>query len=136
MLKLKIENYGSENLKVYLVDGQYIRDNIFIDFTEGGNSYRYDFIPKGEIWIGAVHIIEAPYVCLHEVEEITFAFKGGLDLTKGDDYPEAHNYASECEAAARKAPNTVDKLLQEAFREYEIALASEEQTIWEESLQR
>ena len=130
MLKLKIENYGSDNLKVFLIDGQYVRDNIFIDFTEGGNPYRYDFIPQGEIWIGAVHIIEAPYVCLHEVEEITYGLKGGLDLTNDQDYSEAHDYANECEQAARNAPNTAEQLLKEAFREYEIVLASEEQTIW------
>ncbi len=133
MLKLKIANYGSENLKVYLIDGQYVRDNILIDFTEGGNPYRYSFVPQGEIWIGAVHIIEAPFVCLHEVEEITYALKGGLDLTKDEDYTEAHNYANECEQAVRNAPNTAEKVLQEAFREYEITLASEEQTIWQES---
>lgn len=133
MLKLRIENYGSEHIKVYLIDGQYVRENIFIDFTEGGSSYRYDFIPQGEIWVGGVHVIEFPFICLHEVEEITFALKGGLDLKKDDEYSESHNYANECEAAARKAPNTVNKLLVEAFREYEIALASEEQTIWQES---
>ncbi len=133
VLKLKIENYGSENLRVYLIDGQYVRDNVFIDFTEGGNSYRYDFVPQGEIWIGGVHVIEVPYVCLHEVTEITYALKGGLELTSDQDYSVAHNYANECESAARKAPNTVDKLLVEAFKEYEIALASEEQTIWQES---
>ncbi len=133
MLKLKIVDYCSQNLNVYLVNGQDIRDNIYIDFTEGGNGYRYDFIPIKEIWIGGVHIIEAPYIFIHEITEITYAIERGLDLMEDTDYSKAHDHANEIELAVRKAPNTVDKAITDAMKDYERVLASEEQTIWQNS---
>lgn len=33
------------------VDVTEIRNHIDIDFTDGGHGYRYDYIPKDEIWI-------------------------------------------------------------------------------------
>ncbi len=133
MLKLRIADYGSQNLTAYLVDGQYVRDNIYIDFTEGGNGYRYDFVPVEEIWIGGVHIGEAPYIFIHEITEITYAIENGLDLMKEADYSKAHEHANKVELAARKAPNTIDKMIDEAIKDYERVLASEEQTIWQNS---
>ena len=133
MLKLKIADYCSQNLNTHFVDGGHIRDNIWIDFTEGGNGYRYDFVPTKEIWIGGVHIIEAPYIFIHEITEITYAIENGLDIMKESDYSKAHEYASKSELAARQSPNTVDKIIYEAVRDYERIIASEEQIIWQES---
>jgi hypothetical protein len=36
---------------VWLVDGDFIRDNIDIDFTNFGQHFRFNFIPKNEFWI-------------------------------------------------------------------------------------
>jgi|SRR3989344_7602819 len=36
---------------VFIVDGNYIRKNINEEFTNFGQSYRFNFIPKNEFWI-------------------------------------------------------------------------------------
>lgn len=44
-----------DDTKIYLVDGDYVRDNISINskdqFVEGGHGYVYDWVPKDEIWV-------------------------------------------------------------------------------------
>lgn len=41
-----------DGTKVFLVDGNYIRNNVDIDFTMGGHDYVYPkYIPKNEIWL-------------------------------------------------------------------------------------
>ena len=41
--------YGN---KVYDIDGEYIREKLYPDFTEGGNDMAYPcFVPKNEIWL-------------------------------------------------------------------------------------
>jgi len=40
-----------QDQKVLLVDGEAVRNKFDVEFTEGGNGYRYEFIPKNEIWI-------------------------------------------------------------------------------------
>ncbi len=39
------------NLKVYLVDGSYIRKKISADFNNFGQHYALNFIPENELWI-------------------------------------------------------------------------------------
>lgn len=38
-------------LKVWLVDGKYIRDNIDEEFNNLGHHYNFSYIPKDELWI-------------------------------------------------------------------------------------
>jgi len=37
--------------KVWIVDGEYIRENMDEEFTNFGQHYRFRFIPKNELWI-------------------------------------------------------------------------------------
>ncbi|MCX6750419.1 MAG: hypothetical protein NTZ83_03100, partial [Candidatus Pacearchaeota archaeon] len=37
--------------KIWIVDGKYIRDNIDEEFTNYGQHYSFNFIPKDEFWI-------------------------------------------------------------------------------------
>ena len=37
--------------KVFIVDGEYIRENMDEEFTNFGQHYRFKFIPKNELWI-------------------------------------------------------------------------------------
>jgi hypothetical protein len=37
--------------KVFIVDGEYIRDNIDEEFTNYGQNYQFKFVPKNELWI-------------------------------------------------------------------------------------
>jgi len=46
----KIKQIG--DISVWLVDGEYVRNNIDVDFTNFGHHYSYDFIPDCEFWIG------------------------------------------------------------------------------------
>ena len=45
----KFKNIGG--IKVYFVDGRYIRENINKEFTNFGQFHRFSFIPQDEIWI-------------------------------------------------------------------------------------
>jgi hypothetical protein len=45
----KVDERG--NLKVWVVDGSYIRGHINEEFTNFGQSYRFSFIPQNELWI-------------------------------------------------------------------------------------
>ena len=98
--------YGqSGDLKVWVVDGDYIRDNIFIDFTEGGNPERYDFVPKGEVWIDNRNESEALFILLHELHEMALMRDGGLQ------YDPAHEQANIVEQEARDNPDKLPDLL-------------------------
>src|SRR3989338_6719320 len=39
------------DIKVFIVDGEYIRGNINEEFTNYGQHYRFPFIPENEFWI-------------------------------------------------------------------------------------
>jgi len=39
------------NFKICIVDGKYIRDKIDEEFTNFGQSYQFNFIPKNEFWL-------------------------------------------------------------------------------------
>ncbi|MGA2864785.1 MAG: hypothetical protein ABSF95_09880 [Verrucomicrobiota bacterium] len=45
----QLDERGS--LKVWLVDGSYIRGNIDEEFTNFGQHYRFPYIPENELWI-------------------------------------------------------------------------------------
>lgn len=45
----KIDNISG--LRIWLVDGQYIRNHIDKEFTNFGQHYRFKFIPVTELWI-------------------------------------------------------------------------------------
>jgi hypothetical protein len=99
--------YGqSGGVSAWKVDGQFVRNNIFIDFTEGGNPQRYDFIPSGEIWIDNRNEDEAPLILLHELHESAL-MAGGMS------YDDAHDAANKVEQAARDDPEKLAGLLED-----------------------
>ena len=58
------------NLKIYKVDGNYVRTNIFIDFVLGGHDYVYKFVPKNEIWIESLtNTKDMVFSLMHELYE-------------------------------------------------------------------
>ncbi len=84
-------------LAIYLVDGEYIRDNLDIDFVNGGNEAVYpSYVPPGEIWIDdAQHAIDRTATALHELIE------RDLMLHHGMSYDAAHDAANGHERAFR-----------------------------------
>lgn len=86
-----------KDIVVYIVDGDYIRSNINVDFVEGGNSEVYDYVPKDEIWVEE----------MKDRKEMWFNFQHEVyerALMKADpkmDYNDAHDKAVERETAQR-----------------------------------
>ncbi len=112
--KVELEQYHARNLKVFLVDGQYVRDNFNVDFTQGGHWKVYPFIPRYEVWID--RSLDTPLdrkaTLLHEITEMVDM---GDARGKGDQYSESHDKASAVEIQARKDPDKLTGLIQEAI---------------------
>jgi hypothetical protein len=82
-------------LKVFAVDGEHVRA-IDCAFIQGGNEFRYGFVPKGELWVDwNVPEEEWPYVLFHECYE-TEKMRGGWS------YDRAHNAAKRAENVMRR----------------------------------
>jgi hypothetical protein len=85
------------DVKFYFVDGVYIRNNVFIDFTEGGNNGRYDWIPKNEIWLEfPIDTRDTVPIMVHEYIEYMKM------LVDAWGYDKAHDYANTFEIQFRK----------------------------------
>ncbi len=88
---------SKEGQEIWIVDGAAVRRSIYPEFLYGGNSERYLFIPKGEIWIdNAIAAEEFACTVAHELHERT------LMARKGDSYDRAHESALAVERTMRK----------------------------------
>ena len=94
--------------QIWIINGELVRDLYFIDFTEGGHHFVYDFVPYDEVWLdNDLTPAEREFVLLHELHERYLMFKGM-------DYDHAHNSSSYIEYRCRKNPKLLaDKLNQE-----------------------
>jgi hypothetical protein len=106
--KKKLTRYSTDKLKIWIVDGDLVRDRFFIDFTEGGNDKVYRFIPAHEVWLdNDLQVKERRYVLLHEVHERRL-------MAQGWTYFKAHRSASTLEYHCRHHPSELsDKLREE-----------------------
>ena len=86
----------SDNLTVWLVDAEKVRDQYKTDYLEGGHGYVYSWIPNNEIWIeNGIHNKEIPFIILHEFVERT------LMKDKHMKYNKAHEIAAKIEYSKR-----------------------------------
>lgn len=107
-------------LAVYLVSGEYVRNHIDPDFTQGGNEGAYPgYNPPGEIWIDdAMHVLDRIATIFHEIVE------RNLMICQGVGYDKAHDIALARETAFRKdliraRPTTTDlRLVTKALRPF------------------
>ena len=90
--KIPIGSRGAIN--VFIVDGEYIRTNLYIDFVSGGHDLVYGkdgeivndkgvkpFIPDNEIWLDFdLAESEVGFVLLHELYERDKMSKGMNDI--------------------------------------------------------
>lgn len=85
-------------LWVYLVEGERVRNEIDVDFVNGGNAAVYpSYIPHDEIWIDdAQHPLDRTATALHELIE------RDLMLHHGRGYDSAHDLANVYERAFRR----------------------------------
>jgi type I restriction-modification system DNA methylase subunit len=95
---------SGEKVKICSVNGTYIRDNFYQDFTQGGHhwvSENYEFIPDGEIFIDEVlNEKDREATIIHEVKEY------GLMKYKGMKYDPAHEKSNKVEENFRKQYDT------------------------------
>lgn len=86
-------------LLLVLVDGTHVRNTHDSDFCQGGNGFRYRFIPRGELWIDEqISEDEWPLIAFHECYEAEL-MRGGMD------YDGAHLRAKMQEDRVRHAAN-------------------------------
>jgi hypothetical protein len=103
-----LKKYSAETVRVWIVNGELVRDAYFIDFTEGGHDKVYHFVPAGEVWLDDdLRLSELRFVLLHEVHERR------LMATKGWPYHKAHRSASHIEYHCRHHPEDLERYLQE-----------------------
>lgn len=82
-------------LEIILVDGTFVRNHYDSDFSQGGNGYRYEFVPKGEIWIDCqISEAEWPLIAFHECREAEL-------MRRGWSYSRAHDEAKRLEDQIR-----------------------------------
>lgn len=83
------------SIKVYIIDGKWARREKDIDFTDGGTNAKYDWIPKGEVWIdNGQEKDEIDYVIMHEMTEYRL-------MNRGFDYDHGHEEANRAEMPYR-----------------------------------
>ena len=87
-----------DDVHIYKIDAEYVRDNIDIDYTMGGHGYVYpNYIPENEVWIEDTMDDEDIFTtAIHELTERREM------KTKGVDYSTAHDTASAAEKKFRK----------------------------------
>ena len=100
-----ISKYGhieDEDITVWLVDGEKVRDRYKTDALEGMHGYVYLWVPNNEIWLeSGIHSVEYPLILLHEyVERIIMKYKHVK-------YNKAHTIAAKVEFSKR--PNKISK---------------------------
>ncbi|MCL5018402.1 MAG: hypothetical protein M1416_01390 [Candidatus Pacearchaeota archaeon] len=105
-----LKEYSTEKLKVWVIDGETVRNLFFLDFTEGGHEFVYPFVPKGEVWIDDdVGKDEIKFVLLHEMHERKL-------MESGMKYDAAHKSSSEIEYACRRKIKDLDKELKKEIK--------------------
>lgn len=82
--------------RVYLVDGEKVRNEIDVDFTMGGNFARYSYVPEGEIWLDeALNDFDRRATLAHELHETRL-------MLDGMSYDKAHDKSSAIERKWRR----------------------------------
>jgi hypothetical protein len=96
----------TNDVLVYLVDGEEIRNTYDDDYTEGGHHFRWDFIPKDEIWIERMRDpSEHRFNLFHEL------YERGRMMREGTPYEEAHQKAAHVEQFLRSHPERLNAYL-------------------------
>ena len=94
--KRAISYICEHGLKAFAVDGKFVRDHMESAFSQGGNEFRYDFVPAGELWVDwSMPKAEWPYVLYHECYE-------AHRMSQGWSYDRAHNAAKRAENKLRR----------------------------------
>lgn len=108
----KLQVYLEGPVKVFVVDGKFIRENMTLEFLAGGHWYVYDFIPEDEIWLDdRMSKDEVIYTLIHELYERLVMKTNKLP------YEEAHNLANVVEKYCRDNDNQAAAMLKHLLNE-------------------
>ncbi len=103
----------SKKIKVWIINGELVRDLFFLDFTEGGHDKVYHFVPDNEIWLDDDNTMrERKFILLHEMHERNL-------MAKGWNYEKAHSSSSHIEHICRRNPRLLEKHLKEEIERQE-----------------
>jgi hypothetical protein len=117
--KVEMPQYQAGRVKVYVVNGEYVRNNLDVDFTQGGHWKVYpEFIPKNEVWIdGSLDTFDRKATVLHELAEVRDM---GSAIGKDEQYEDSHNnVANPLEIQARQNPHNIDDMIREELTKFE-----------------
>jgi hypothetical protein len=112
--KMELPQYKSGRIKVYLVNGDYVRSVMSkenpeaIDFTQGNNFMVGSYVPNLEIWIDKANsLTDRKATLLHEFREVR-------DMQEGTEYEDAHSDAANpLELEARHNVSKLDEMLKD-----------------------
>jgi hypothetical protein len=86
-----------DNYKIWIIDGELVREKIYKEFLYGGNEQRYLFVPRGEIWIdNDISSEEFDLTVAHEMNERHLMAKYGWT------YQTAHDSSLSLELTIRQ----------------------------------
>jgi hypothetical protein len=96
----------SDGISVYHVNGKAVREKYDVDYTEGGHHYRWNFIPKKEVWVERMkNPTEERANLLHELHERRLMTEENLP------YEDAHDKTCPLEEKARRKPTALTAAL-------------------------
>ena len=121
--KVELKQYSTKNIKVFIVDSLFIRNNVDIRWGGGGHYLAFpEFIPKGEVWIGDEFTDDGKlnddgkFYLYHELIE-------RREMSHGMSYDEAHYHiANAAEQKARQGKGNIDKLIEGELKKVTITL--------------
>jgi len=102
--KKKLKEY-SKDINIWLVNGELVRDILFIEFAGGGHDKVYHFIPDKEIWLDDdISSKERKFILVHELHERNL-------MSRGLNYSKAHKKATLVEHFCRLHPKQINKII-------------------------
>lgn len=115
--KVELVEYSTPKTKVFLVDGDYVRDHYDIDFTQGSNWKVTPYIPKYHYWIeNNMNEEDTKATILHELAEVPAMGDG---RGRGKHYGEAHYKAAiPAEQEGRSHPERLDSMIESILDKY------------------
>ena len=89
-----------DGAKVFLVDGDWVRDNMNDEFIGGGHGFQDDYIPEDEIWSELVKDpVDNKEILIHEIIEYIFM------KYFHKKYDDSHEIANSVEDTIRRLPD-------------------------------
>ncbi|MCK9369863.1 hypothetical protein M0R04_08165 [Candidatus Dojkabacteria bacterium] len=119
--KEELTEYRTPQARIYLVNGNFVRNNLWQDYTQGGHWKVYpEFIPEKEIWIDRALDTDEDIkaTILHELVEME-AMKD--DRGRDNTYSDIHNdVANPAEEIARNNPEKTEEMIQAFLVKYRV----------------